>query len=496
MDSNNERLDPVGQRKSLWTSTCEMKERPTLTKDFTETEAIVIGAGLAGLLTAYMLQDKGIETMVIESNRIGSGTSAYTTGKITAQHNLIYDRLISGPGIEKARQYATANMEAINSFQSLADKESIDCSYEKKPSYLYTMKKESIDLLKKEAQAATKLGIPNAFLKEEDLAKSTEWALPHPAKAALVFFEQAQYHPLKFMEGIAKNLRIYEKTRAIDVELGGSKTASQKSEKSLVFTEAGKISAQYVVFTCHFPFLIMPGYYFARMYQDRTYIIALDGGPQINGLYLGIDQPIWSFRNHENYLLVVGAAHRTGENKVGGEYENIRKEALKWFPDGLEKYSWSTQDCMPLDGIPYIGQYASDRPNWYIATGFQKWGMSSSMVAADIISSSISQTPFRVAIEGDDVFSPHRFTVPTSAKEMWDDVKIISGGLYNGAFSPHEEVGKCSHMGCQLSWNPEEKSWDCPCHGSRFTIDGEVISGPAIKAPGTLGSSKKGVDLQ
>ncbi|HZK01427.1 MAG TPA: FAD-dependent oxidoreductase [Anaerovoracaceae bacterium] len=515
-------LNVKGQKDSLWTSTCKIEDRESLTSDYIEAEAVVIGAGLAGVLTAYMLKERGVDVLVLESNKVGSGTTGYTTAKITAQHDLIYDRLISSKGMEEAKQYAVANMRAIETFSQLISQKGIECEFEEKTANLYTINKENIGKLQKEAVAATKLGIPNALLKQKDLTANSGWGLPFPAEASLQFFKQAQYHPLKFLKAMAEDLKIAENTRVIDVQHGGTATASQESEKSIIITGSGKITARYVVFACHFPFLIFPGYYFARMYQDRTYALALRGGPQVNGLYLSVDQPVWSFRNYEDYLIIVGGAHRTDENEMGGRYQIMRSEAAKWSPNGIEEYAWSTQDCMPLDGVPYIGPYASDRPNWYVATGFQKWGMTSSMVAADIISSMITKKPYEVAIEGADVFLPQRFTVPASAKELWDDIKTIGGGLLSEIFSmPEEEaisieagqggivdykgekVGvfrdennklhivptKCSHMGCQLSWNPEEKSWDCPCHGSRFDIDGNVISGPAIKPPGTLGAN-------
>lgn len=509
-------------RESLWTSTCEIESRGSFSEDYAEADVVVIGAGLAGVLTAYLLKQKGIDAIVLESDRIGSGVTGYTTAKITAQHNLIYDRLISSEGIEKAQQYAKANMQAISFFHKIITEKNIDCSFEEKPAYLYTIRKEGVDQLHKEAEAATKLGIPNELIEAPDLSPANGWALPFEVEAALRFSGQAQYHPLKFLKAIAHGLNIFENTRVIDVQLTGSSSAHQEAERSIVITEKGRVSAKYVVFACHFPFLIMPGYYFARMYQDRDYILAFRGGPDVNGLYIGIDKPSWSFRNYQDILLFVGEAHRTGENEKGGNYETMRAQAAKWFPNAEELYAWSAQDCMPLDGVPYIGLYASDKPNWFVATGFQKWGMSSSMVAADIISSMIAERPFEVATNGVDVFSPQRFTVPVSAKELWDDVKTISSGLLSELFSipdkeaasveaghgglveyNGEKVGvyrdennglfsvptRCSHMGCQLSWNPEEKSWDCPCHGSRFDIRGEVINGPAIKPPGSLGAN-------
>lgn len=502
--------------ESLWTTTCAMEKREKLSDNFLEVESVVIGAGMAGILIAYMLQEKGIETVVVEADSIGSGTTGFTTAKITSQHDLIYDRLISGNGEEKARQYASANQRAIDYFRQLIKAGNIDCDLEDKAAYLYTTKDDGMTKLQDEAEAAAKLGLPAALFTGDQLVPANE-GLPVKMKAALQFPGQAQFHPLKFLKGISRDLKIYENTRIIDVQEEGE--AGSRSGKSILITESGKISARHVIFACHYPFLILPGYYFARMYQDRTYIIAFSNAPQINGMYLDIDQPGWSFRNYKDLLLVVGSSHRTGENDKGGNYKTIRDQAGKWFPQAQEHYAWSTQDCMPLDGIPYIGNYASDKPNWYVATGFQKWGMTSSMVAADIISSMITKKPFEIASDGIEVFSPQRFTVPVSAKELWDDVKTIGGGLLREIFSiPEEEAAairkghggvvdyegeklgvyrdqdnalhtvstKCSHMGCQLAWNPEEKSWDCPCHGSRFDIGGNVISGPAIKPPGSI----------
>ena len=502
------------KRESLWTATCEIEKRESLQEEFTEVDAVVIGAGLAGILTANMLKAKGIDTIVLEADRIGRGTTGYTTAKLTSQHDMIYDRLITDLGMEKALQYAAANQRAIAFFRQLVQERAIECRLEEKNACLYTTKEDKAKELQKEARAATKLGIPNTFLEKGDLTADKGWGLPFSAEAALLFHGQAQYHPLLFLKSMAEGLIIYENTRVIDVQLTGSATASQKLEKSLVITSKGKISARHVIFACHYPFLIMPGYYFARLYQERAYILALSGCPQVNGHYIGIDKEGWSFRNYEDLLLLAGGSHRTGENEKGGTYQTLREAAQTWFPNARERYAWSTQDCMPLDGVPYIGRYASDRPNWYIATGFQKWGMTSSMIAADIISSMIAQKPFEIAAEGEEVFSPHRFTKPTSGEELWDDVKTIGSGLLREIFSmPEEEAAavqpghggvveykgekvgvfrdeqsalhvvstKCRHMGCQLAWNPEERSWDCPCHGSRFDIDGEVISGPAVK---------------
>ncbi|HPO04101.1 MAG TPA: FAD-dependent oxidoreductase [Bacillota bacterium] len=515
MESNIEMYsEGQGQKKSLWAATCEIEKRDPLLEEYSESEAVIIGAGMAGVLTGCMLQEKGIDTVIVESCRIGGGVTGYTTAKITSQHNLIYDRLITDLGIKKARQYATANQNAIDGFRRFVRDKAIDCGLEDRPAYLYTLKAERIKDLENESESAKKLGIPNTLLKKPGSCGADGWGLPFSAEAALKFYDQAQFHPLKFLGPITNSLKIYENTKVIDVLPAESGTAPNKSGKSIVVTERGKIAARYVVFTCHYPFLILPGYYFARQYQDRAYILALSAASQVNGLYIGIDQPAWSFRNYEDLLLFAGGSHRTGQNEKGGNYQAMRDEAKKLFPEAKECYAWSTQDCMPLDGVPYIGQYAGDKPGWFVATGFQKWGMTSSMIAADIISSDILNKPYEIAKEGAEVFSPQRFTAPKSYNELWEDVKIIGSGLLREIFSiPEKEAAavmpqhggvveydgkkssvfrddnntlhavfsKCTHMGCQLAWNPEEKSWDCPCHGSRFNIGGHVVSGPAVK---------------
>jgi Rieske Fe-S protein len=345
------------------------------------------------------------------------------------------------------------------------------------------------------------------------------------------FDHQAQFHPLKFMKAIASDLTIYENTRVIDVEQSGNTTVPDSKEKSIVITDKGKVAASYVVFACHYPFINIPGYYFARMHQERSYIIALSGADNVKGMYLGVDMQGYSFRNYGELLLLSGSGHRTGENQDGGCYEALRKVARKWYPQSKEEYAWSAQDCISLDAVPYIGQYAESRKNWYVATGFRKWGMTHSMVAAGIISSMIAKKVGKaVTTIGDlyipegkeNIYSPHRFSIPVSAENLWKDVKTISKALLKEAFDmPKEELDqvqkghggiieyrgekigvyrdmegqvymvdtRCRHMSCQLAWNPEELTWDCPCHGSRFDYQGNLVTGPAttdLQTPGGL----------
>ncbi|NMA36929.1 MAG: FAD-dependent oxidoreductase [Papillibacter sp.] len=471
--------------KSLWSDTVELPRYPALEKNI-KTQAVVIGAGMAGILTARRLLKRGIETVVIEASHIGSGQTKNTTAKITSQHNVIYDSLIKKFGVEKARQYALANESAVAEYHDLIMDNHIDCDYEQLPAYIYS--KTCSEPLEREAEAALSLGINASF--------TTKTSLPFPVRGALRFENQAQFHPLKFIKALAENLSIYENTRAMKVE------------EHTVITERGSIQADHIVFATHYPFINIPGYYFLRMHQERSYVIALEGADIPEGMYLGVDNDGLSFRGANGYLLLGGGSHRAGENSKGGQYDKLSEEAKRLYPGCRVAYRWSAQDCITVDGVPYIGRYASDRPYWYTATGFHKWGMSSSMVSAMLISDMICgiESPYS------EVFTPQRFNIPNSAKNLKTEVTQVVKGLSREIFKAPEinvdhipighggivehadkKVGvykspegrlyivdiRCPHLGCQLEWNPDELSWDCPCHGSRFNYEGKLIDNPA-----------------
>ncbi|MFR1707323.1 MAG: FAD-dependent oxidoreductase [Clostridium sp.] len=473
--------------KSVWSESCNFKKRESLNGNI-EAEAVVIGAGIAGLLTAYLLKKKGINVVVIEAEEICSGNTKNTTAKITSQHALIYDKLIKEFGEDKARQYANANKLAIEKYREIIDEEKIKCDFEEKDAYLYTL--DNVQALENELKAATKLGI------KAKLLENTE--LPFKVKAALKFYKQGQFNPLKFLEAISKDLTIYENTRALEIK------------EDLVVTDKGIIASKAIVVATHYPIMNTPGYYFLRMHQERSYVIALENAQDVNGMYIGIDNWNYSFRNYKDLLLLGGGSHRTGKNESGGKYEELRRVARKLYPDAIEKYHWSAQDCVPVDEIPYIGQYSTETPNLYVATGFKKWGMTSSMVAAMILSDMISGNKNDFS----EIFSPTRFDMSASSKNLTQDVaetaknfiaqrihipsahvenvEVGHGGIIEykgekvGVYKESKEniytvTTKCPHLGCELQWNPDELSWDCPCHGSRFDYKGNWIESPAIR---------------
>ena len=480
--------------KSLWTKHTVIPKRERLTGEI-KTETAVIGGGMAGLLTARLLAESGASVVVLEAARIGSGQTKHTTAKITSQHGLIYDRLAEQFGMEAAGQYAAANEKAIGEYRRMVKEYGIDCHFTESSAYLYSCENRKAKELAKEAEGAKALGITAEF--------TTKTELPFPVAGAVCFHGQAHFHPLEFLKRVAEGLTIYEKTPVLSVEGG------------LVRTDGGTVTAEQVVFATHYPFINVPGYYFMRMYQERSYVLAVDtenpakgNGFLPEGMYYGVDQNGLSLRSADGLVLVGGESHRTGENREGGRYQKLMEQAKGLWPDCEERFRWSAQDCMTLDGVPYIGKFSAATPNWYVATGFGKWGMTSSMAAAMMI---------RDAITGREnpnakVFSPERFTPSASAKNF------ISGGLHmvrdlsreifalpramteelpcgHGGVVEYEgkKVGvykeengeihvvsvRCPHMGCQLEWNPDEKSWDCPCHGSRFDYRGKRIDNPA-----------------
>lgn len=469
--------------ESIWSQTCHIPRRPPLPGDL-ETEVAVIGAGMAGILTAFLLQEAGYPVVVLESGRIGSGQTRNTTAKLTAQHGILYQKLIRTMGMEAACHYAQANQAAVRAYEAMIQAHQIDCAFEARNAYVYG---DNAQLLRAEADAAAAVGLPASYV--------TDLPIPLPAVGAVKLGQQAQFHPLQFLRAVSERLTVYEQTPV------------QTVENQRILTPHGTVAARHIVFACHFPFLNFPGMFFARLHQERSYILALDHAPQVDGMYIGAGAGGWSFRNAGNLLLMGGEKHRTGENRQGGRYERLREQAKAWFPDSREVTHWSAQDCITPDGVPYIGRYSTSRPNWYVATGFQKWGMTTSMVAAHLIRDLIcgQENPHA------SVFDPGRFESAALVGMAADGGQAVKGlarrffqipteaaseippGHGGIVFLNGEKVGvyketdgtlhavdiRCPHLGCQLEWNPDERSWDCPCHGSRFDCDGRLISGPA-----------------
>lgn len=441
--------------ESIWRSTVEIPPRDPLEGELS-VEAAVIGAGMAGILTAYLLEENGVNTVVLEADRIASGQTGNTTAKITSQHGLCYDRLIGQIGKKKAALYGRAHEDAILEYERIISKENIVCHFQKLPAYLYSG--FQWHLLEQEAQAAKLLGLPAKFISKTDF--------PIEHIGAVRFENQAQFHPLEFIEGVSKNLKIYEKTKVISVR--GNR----------IHTSRGNVAAENIVFASHYPFVNVPGFYFTRQHQERSYVAAFENAGGLNGMYYGVDPGSLSLRGYENLILAGGGVHRTGRNEAGGKYDGIRQQMKKYFPGAREVACWSAQDCMPHDQLSMIGNFSLFKSGWYVETGFQKWGMTSAMASAMIVRDEICgiDNPYVK------LFSPQRLHPFIAADGFIHDLAVSAKELSKGFSPPKSKEGKvlrCPHMGCRLYWNEDEQSWDCPCHGSRFGEDGKLMEGPS-----------------
>lgn len=433
---------------SIWSDT-NIPARNPLPGDCT-TEVAVIGGGMAGILTAYYLHKMGKQVIVLEANRLGSGQTGDTSAKITSQHGLIYDTLIRTVGTTLASQYAQANQRALEEYCRLIRQHHMFCDYKEVSSYLYSS--TAAEPLRRETEAARKLGLPADFVLDTEL--------PFSIHGAMRFTKQAQFHPLKFLNELSSSLTVYEHTMVTSVK------------GNHVFTNHGTVTAKKIIFACHYPFVNMPGFYFARMYQERSYLLALKQAPVFQGIYLGIEQVGLSFRQSGEYLLIGGRGHRTGKRPTINPYKSLQAASLHLFPESKAVAHWSAQDCMSIDRIPYIGQFSAATPDWYLASGFGKWGMSTSMVSALILSDLICgrQNPYA------QVFSPQRFHPKASLRAG----TVHAATAIKGLTAAHSKNAlRCPHLGCKLSWNPAEASWECPCHGSHFHHSGRLLDGPA-----------------
>ena len=424
---------------SIWHDGIE-KPRFDMLEGDARTDVLIIGGGLAGILSAYVLKSFGADCMLLEANEICSGITKNTTAKITLSHGLIYDKLIRRYGMEKAAQYLMAQSEAMAEYARLAEK--IPCDYEKKTSYVYSL--DDLEKIEKEINALNKLGVA------AELSPAGE--LPIKVAGAVEIKGQAQFHPLKFVYGIAKELPIYENTKVKELLPGKA------------ITERGTVSFKSAIIATHFPILNKHGAYFVKMYQHRSYVLALEGAPIPDGMYLDESGRGLSFRGYGDLLLLGGGAQRTG--KSGGGWHVLENFKAEHYPEAKIVTKWATQDCMTLDGVPYIGRYSRGTSDLYVATGFNKWGMTSSMASAKILADLIKGKSNPYA----DVFAPSRSILhPQLAVNLFE----TTVGLLTLT------APRCPHLGCALKYNAAEHSWDCPCHGSRFTENGGLIDNPA-----------------
>lgn len=423
---------------SLWMEERPENRRPPLSGTV-DTDTAVVGGGLAGILCAHLLRERGIDTVVVEAKRMGSGVTGRTTAKITAQHGLVYSRIEKRYGLSAAREYWEANQAAVEEYRRLAQR--IPCDLEEKTAYVYS--RRSREKLEEEGALYRRMGVEPVFLEQPPI--------PVRTVGALGMAHQAQFHPMKLLDGISGGLRVYENTFATQIRPGE------------VVTESGRVRARRIILATHYPMVNLRGLYFMKLTQNRSYVLALAGAEDPGGMYLDEQEGGLSFRTYRDCLLLGGGGHPTG--RPGGGWAELRRTARAAYPGAQERYAWAAQDCMTLDAMPYIGRYHGQNRALYAITGFNKWGMTGCMAAAKLLSELITEGESRY----ERLFSPSR---PLLHPKLFANLGQAALGLLS--------FGKrCPHMGCALKWNPQEHTWDCPCHGSRFDRDGSLLDNPA-----------------
>lgn len=427
--------------ESIWQKTAVQPQFPVQQENL-QTDVLIVGGGFAGILCAYFLEQENIPYILVEKDSICAHTSGHTTAKLTVQHGLCYHKIQKAYGDDAVWQYYNANRDALDEYKHLA--KNIDCEFTEKESVVYTRQSSEQEDITAEYSLYQTLSIQAEF--------SGGRHLPFPITGAVTVKHQAQFHPLKFIYALARGLNIYERTQVL------------RFDGIRAITNRGSIDAKRVVIATHFPFIDRSGLYFAKLYQQRSYVLALENAENVSGMYIGNEENSLSFRNYEDLLLLGGGGHKTG--KQGGGFAALEAFVKKHYPNSRIKSRWAAQDCMSLDGIPYIGRYSAKLPQFYVATGFNKWGMTASLAAARILTDMLAGRNN----ENAPVFAPNRSILKP---------QLFVNGLNSVGNLLMPLPRRCTHLGCALRYNKQEHSWDCPCHGSRFSESGEVLENPA-----------------
>ena len=496
--------------KSLWIQDSGKTEFTQLVKA-ENADVCIIGGGITGAVTAYLLGQQGKKVILLEKNKVGMGVTAYSTAKLTSQHGLFYKYLKDMNGIEFARRYLKANEEGISLAKKIIREEDIDCEFESKDAYVFAADESELEKVYEEVNVLNEIGYDAEFVK--DINIPVEKAL-----GAIRFKNQGQFNARKYTVELLKvateyGVKVFEDSKVINI----------KAEKGayVISTEKSAVFAKDVVIATHYPIKNFPGMYFTKMYQDKSYVIAVDLNNEenkykIDGMYLQSHDPVLSFRtakyNNKELLIVAGCGHKTGKAKgrIEDSYANLENYIKNYCPNCKTIFRWSTEDCISLDKVAYIGRFSNFLPNVYVATGYKKWGMSTAHVAGKIIADLITEGKS----EYEDIFRANRFEPVKNIKEFgniikestyslivnkikhsnlkFSDIKLGDGGIIEidgekiGIYK--RDDGKvfavkpvCKHLGCLLSWNNLEKTWDCPCHGSRYDYEGNIITEPTVR---------------
>jgi len=498
----------TNENKSLWIADSNQTNYPTLSRDEIA-DVCIIGGGIVSAVTAYLLAKQGVNVIVLEKDKICSGVTANSTAKLTSQHGLFYKYLENEYGLNFAKKYLESNEEGIKLAEKIIKDENIDCNFEKQDAYVFATNGSELKKVKEEVEVVNKIGFNVEFV--EDINIPVEKVL-----GGIKFPNQAQFNSRKytvelFNRAVKLGVKVFENSKVEKFEYD--------IDSYTVHANGFNVLAKKVVIASHYPIKNFPGMYFGKMYQDKSYVIAVDtkmDNKVLNGMYIQSCNPVISFRtakyNGKEMLIIAGSGHKTGEceNKIEDSYLNLENYIKKYYPNAEVLFKWSTEDCVTLDKIPYIGEFSNLLPHVYVATGFKKWGMSSSHVAGMLISDLILGNNNEYV----DVYKATRLNPIKNIKELgnmvkesvyslvinkikdvdssYSDIEVGNGGIVEidgekvGVYKREDgEVFTvkpyCKHLGCLVSWNNLEKTWDCPCHGSRYDYMGNIITEPTVK---------------
>jgi glycine/D-amino acid oxidase-like deaminating enzyme/nitrite reductase/ring-hydroxylating ferredoxin subunit len=510
-----------GKPLSLWRDTATTPGYPPLAAGEADAggsrpDVVVIGGGIVGVTAAYLLKRAGMKVWLLENHVLGAGTTGRTTAKVTSLHGLVYHQIAASFGDEHAALYGQANQHALEWIASTVAGESIVCDFLRLPAFTFTAEDAEMRAIEDEVETATRLGLPASLVDGAALAGQ----LPIPAKGAIRFDSQAQFHPIKYLYALAAAIpgdgsAIYEHTRAMDIDAGRPCT---------VRTQRGDVKADYVIVATHSPFP-QAGLYYARTHPESHPAIAYrvrgavtaegtTGPVTVSGMFLGMGGSPHSVRSARvddtDYLVSDAPAYKTGhKEKVSEAFRALIGECEAAFPVSSVDYRWEAHDLVSSDRIPFVGRLTSSTPNVFVATGFRAWGMTNGTAAALMIAELVlGRTPAWMKVFDStrkdigqvggmlaQVAETTRFlTVPRLLKKH-EKVEDIAPGearsaeiggknatvARDGKGGLHAVIPTCTHLGCVVTWNDEEESWDCPCHGSRYSADGQMLNGPTTR---------------
>lgn len=505
-------------KESLWINSSKGNEYKKLNKDI-QTYYLIIGGGIVGITTAYLLTKNNLKVVLVDANKIGEGCTGRTTGKITSQHNIIYSKLKKKYNLDVAKAYYEANNKALDLIERIIKSNDINCDFERLTSYVFTEQASYLKDLQEEYEVCKKIGI--------DCEYNDNLDIPFNVKAAIGFNNQGQFNPKKYIDSLAKLItrqggKIFENTAIVDIE--------KDEEYKLKDREGNVVTASNVIMACHVPWYDDLGLYFAKLKPERSYLVSGVINENTNvipkAMYINVEEPGRSIRFYsnegENFMLIGGESHKVGKGQEDKNYYEILKAVGKEkFNIDEFKYQWSAQDYRTTDNLPYIGYLNVKDENIYVGTGFAKWGMTNGTAAAMIISNLI----INKESEFQEIFRMDRIGDILSFEMIKQNLQVgyeyIKGKIKSGSEDINLEIGQgkvvkingekygaykdemgeihivditCTHLGCELIFNNNEKSWDCPCHGSRFNYNGDILEGPATNTLRKYGDGDNNID--